>query len=122
MDGHFRLHHVGEAEVDEDARTTDESPSSAALVVLLLEATRFDQWEVRGIVGQELLDVLADLGRVEAGTRRYVATVAMYARDGFFFSSRRRHTIFDCDWSSDVCSSDLAEWHKIAPTLAQRFT
>src|SRR2546430_7641943 len=27
---------------------------------------------------------------------------------GFFFSSRRRHTRFDCDWSSDVCSSDLA--------------
>src|SRR5882762_11064346 len=26
----------------------------------------------------------------------------------FFFSSRRRHTIFKCDWSSDVCSSDLA--------------
>src|SRR2546430_4122479 len=26
----------------------------------------------------------------------------------FFFSSRRRHTRFDCDWSSDVCSSDLA--------------
>src|SRR6201986_1154721 len=25
----------------------------------------------------------------------------------FFFSSRRRHTIFKCDWSSDVCSSDL---------------
>src|SRR6266853_5170084 len=24
-----------------------------------------------------------------------------------FFSSRRLHTIFDCDWSSDVCSSDL---------------
>src|SRR5579859_8209238 len=27
----------------------------------------------------------------------------------FFFSSRRRHTRFDCDWSSDVCSSDLRE-------------
>src|SRR5205085_4882904 len=27
----------------------------------------------------------------------------------FFFSSRRRHTRFDCDWSSDVCSSDL-DW------------
>src|SRR2546430_15083671 len=27
----------------------------------------------------------------------------------FFFSSRRRHTRFDCDWSSDVCSSDLAQ-------------
>src|SRR2546427_9378429 len=25
----------------------------------------------------------------------------------FFFSSRSRHTRFDCDWSSDVCSSDL---------------
>src|SRR5476649_1420637 len=25
----------------------------------------------------------------------------------FFFSSRRRHTISLCDWSSDVCSSDL---------------
>src|SRR5260370_602370 len=23
-----------------------------------------------------------------------------------FFTSRRRHTIFKCDWSSDVCSSD----------------
>ena len=37
------------------------------------------------------------------------------ARDGdaggcyvFFFSSRRRHTRFTSDWSSDVCSSDLA--------------
>src|SRR5256886_7599255 len=27
----------------------------------------------------------------------------------FFFSSRRRHTRFACDWSSDVCSSDLVE-------------
>src|SRR2546430_8604076 len=27
----------------------------------------------------------------------------------FCFSSRRRHTRFDCDWSSDVCSSDLFE-------------
>ena len=26
----------------------------------------------------------------------------------FFFSSRRRHTRYQCDWSSDVCSSDLA--------------
>src|SRR6266480_5622118 len=27
----------------------------------------------------------------------------------FFFSSRRRHTSLTCDWSSDVCSSDLGE-------------
>src|SRR2546427_419895 len=30
-----------------------------------------------------------------------------FMRASFFFSSRRRHTRFDCDWSSDVCSSDL---------------
>src|SRR5260370_38787069 len=31
----------------------------------------------------------------------------LYMRFVFFFSSRRRHTRFKCDWSSDVCSSDL---------------
>src|SRR2546430_3982667 len=34
--------------------------------------------------------------------------VHSYIVSFFFFSSRRRHTRFDCDWSSDVCSSDLA--------------
>src|SRR5690242_21123444 len=29
----------------------------------------------------------------------------------FFFSSRRRHTRLTCDWSSDVCSSDLNLLH-----------
>src|SRR4029077_18466725 len=29
-------------------------------------------------------------------------------RSLLFFSSRRRHTRFKCDWSSDVCSSDLS--------------
>src|SRR5437879_13581579 len=28
----------------------------------------------------------------------------------FFFSSRRRHTRYIGDWSSDVCSSDLSSW------------
>src|SRR5256886_10329986 len=31
----------------------------------------------------------------------------------FFFSSRRRHTRFDCDWSSDVCSSDLGSARRL---------
>src|SRR5260370_6329178 len=31
----------------------------------------------------------------------------MFASRSYFFSSRRRHTKFKCDWSSDVCSSDL---------------
>src|SRR5580692_2325569 len=33
--------------------------------------------------------------------------IEYYPVSFFFFSSRRRHTRFDCDWSSDVCSSDL---------------
>src|SRR5256886_8646264 len=37
-------------------------------------------------------------GMVEARGRLYACV-----------SSRRRHTRFDCDWSSDVCSSDLAQ-------------
>src|SRR5690606_27707570 len=37
----------------------------------------------------------------------------------FFFSSRRRHTRFSRDWSSDVCSSDLG---KYAPARATRGT
>src|SRR5690242_21384942 len=35
----------------------------------------------------------------------------------FFFSSRRRHTRLTCDWSSDVCSSDLTPfrlWWELA--------
>src|SRR5882672_8697457 len=31
----------------------------------------------------------------------------------FFFSSRRRHTRSLCDWSSDVCSSDLFESNEL---------
>src|SRR2546427_6828991 len=38
----------------------------------------------------------------------------------FFFSSRRRHTRFDCDWSSDVCSSDLQALHVTNQSLIFR--
>src|SRR5256886_10016015 len=40
------------------------------------------------------------------------ATITLQAI--FFFSSRRRHTRFDCDWSSDVCSSDLLMVDRVA--------
>src|SRR5690606_39482955 len=36
----------------------------------------------------------------------------------FFFSSRRRHTRFSRDWSSDVCSSDLASQEQVISELA----
>src|SRR2546427_9452278 len=39
---------------------------------------------------------------------------------GLFFSSRRRHTRFDCDWSSDVCSSDL-RWSEPVSLPSERF-
>src|SRR5947207_5030733 len=37
----------------------------------------------------------------------------------FFFSSRRRHTISLCDWSSDVCSSDL-RWRGFPRPISSR--
>src|SRR5690625_64798 len=57
----------------------------------------------------------------------------MRIRDYFFFSSRRRHTSWPRDWSSDVCSSDLPfpidavprliaaeEWATVSAGIAQR--
>src|SRR2546430_13521576 len=40
-------------------------------------------------------------------TRSLEFRSVLFASQSCFFSSRRRHTRFDCDWSSDVCSSDL---------------
>src|SRR5438132_6714168 len=37
----------------------------------------------------------------------------------FFFSSRRRHTRSLCDWSSDVCSSDLTQRHEMERALRE---
>src|SRR5579859_7534951 len=56
--------------------------------------------------------VVQSLQRVEAAL-----LVGGEAR--LFFSSRRRHTRFDCDWSSDVCSSDLAPPAAEEGTLAR---
>src|SRR4030065_813359 len=38
-----------------------------------------------------------------------------------FFSSRRRHTRFKCDWSSDVCSSDLEKYRHESEALPGLF-
>src|SRR5690242_3251155 len=37
----------------------------------------------------------------------FILVQAVFCFFFFFFSSRRRHTRLTCDWSSDVCSSDL---------------
>src|SRR5690606_40138533 len=65
------------------------------------------------------------------GRVRTVARLRLRAHIMFFFSSRRRHTRFSRDWSSDVCSSDLGgttpcsstwhrpiSWNAAAPPLA----
>src|SRR5260370_35662014 len=40
----------------------------------------------------------------------------------FLFASRRRHTRFKCDWSSDVCSSDLQLWRSESFPLEARLS
>src|SRR3712207_3506340 len=53
------------------------------------------------------------------GPRELIAAISWYF-ECFFFSSRRRHTRYWRDWSSDVCSSDLkysAIKHNISSSL-----
>src|SRR5256886_3723379 len=63
-------------------------------------------------MGQRDNQVVGVKWRGPAVDRLVEVGIADYVDEGvsdffFFFSSRRRHTRFDCDWSSDVCSSDL---------------
>src|SRR5690606_40265587 len=58
------------------------------------------------IVGQMCWS-LSKVDLVELLSHFLVAITAVGSSCFFFFSSRRRHTRFSRDWSSDVCSSDL---------------
>src|SRR5437588_5716077 len=49
-----------------------------------------------------------------------IAENAQHATELFFFSSRRRHTRSLCDWSSDVCSSDLSWLPVLFPDQGER--
>src|SRR3989440_2420133 len=51
----------------------------------------------------------------------YVCSSHLIASFFFFFSSRRRHTRSDRDWSSDVCSSDLDAQIEMLKGLEMRF-
>src|SRR2546430_8843896 len=60
----------------------------------------------------ELLCIIAAVNVVRSVFFMFILNIFGYLcclRFFFFFSSRRRHTRFDCDWSSDVCSSDLVD-------------
>src|SRR2546430_2105536 len=61
-------------------------------------------------VSDKLLDLVGLGGKSAADkgndTRDYLAAAFPELNACVFFSSKGRHTRFDCDWSSDVCSSD----------------
>src|SRR5688572_1757646 len=63
-------------------------------------------WKLRrvlsGLETQQSLELLTNKIRETQSNVEFL----MQVQKTFFFSSRRRHTRFDCDWSSDVCSSD----------------
>src|SRR5256886_4782225 len=69
----------------------------------MLESSLKESWFVHTVKS------LAETGRVASRLKPWwVASSRSLIVVLFFFSSRRRHTRFDCDWSSDVCSSDLS--------------
>src|SRR5439155_3332006 len=59
-----------------------------------------------------LINLLPILGTISGKTVKLMVLALICL--GFFFSSRRRHTSWPRDWSSDVCSSDLDTFTKQA--------
>src|SRR5256885_845815 len=50
---------------------------------------------------------MKDVFRSGDSSKKFKIAEGQWYRYAFFFSSRRRHTRLQGDWSSDVCSSDL---------------
>src|SRR5256885_7297372 len=71
------------------------------------DASRGEAWYA--VRGRDIWDAYV---RRNALVDRFAGVRAFRLRIVFFFSSRRRHTRLQGDWSSDVCSSDLA-WSAI---------
>src|SRR5688572_16900462 len=63
----------------------------------------------RCIMAMMITTTLSNMGACDIAGQYHMGVVVIedFYEISFFFSSRRRHTRFDCDWSSDVCSSDL---------------
>src|SRR6267154_1699729 len=81
-----------------------------ALLALLAEVRLLPARLLAELLRHELLQA-GELGRhaeLLCGTAVLGGEAAL-----FFLSSRRRHTRWTGDWSSDVCSSDLAVFHAI---------
>src|SRR2546430_2226373 len=87
---------------------TSVTPASSAPVLQTPKATSstlyFDSLTVNAGNGGFLHCIQMDTS-VHAANQ-VVSVGAEIAFDAVLISSTRRHTIFACDWSSDVCSSD----------------
>src|SRR5256885_3201760 len=64
-----------------------------------------------------IYDIYAHTGIIGIPSDRNLCTLSL-----FFFSSRRRHTRLQGDWSSDVCSSDLLRtfWVGALPVVEEK--
>src|SRR5688572_2327694 len=82
------------------------------LVVFATTATLIATCGLYGLMAYAVTQRRREIGvRMALGADRWDVLRLVLARAlrivVFFLSSRRRHTRFDCDCSSDVCSSDL---------------
>src|SRR2546430_452418 len=101
-------------------------PVNIQTACLIMEGAEFTENIINGVERPvKAAELFAFTLRVRAGNTDFVTDDEENVRqklraDGviFFFSSRRRHTIFDCDWSSDVCSSDLESRRNWVPAFA----
>src|SRR5689334_4800972 len=86
---------------------------------LLIDVTLLPVWNQHIILTGQLGNVMQESARAALSHIRSRAEALgispeflakhdlhIHVPAGFFFSSRRRHTRWNCDWSSDVCSSD----------------
>src|SRR5256885_7244323 len=80
-------------------------PADALPRVLVICATAMDDVNPRFSTSDALLEHAVDQAKRRGAETRYIKLRDLTF---FFFSSRRRHTRLQGDWSSDVCSSDLS--------------
>src|SRR5690242_21299729 len=100
-----------------NVRAFDDRPIAAADLDRIMKACRrspssqnWQPWDFIVVTDRARLRELAGVWRGAghvAGSAATIVVIGPAADNEFFFSSRRRHTRLTCDWSSDVCSSDL---------------
>src|SRR5690242_12390484 len=91
-----------------DRKTYRLRPSSAGLSLFMPEKRRSSVFDVFIRVSDDLLLFRFCSNDLRKQNVAHVMPISnKFQLVTFFFSSRRRHTRLTCDWSSDVCSSDL---------------